>query len=75
MKLCILNESHNIYQDEDLIFPVLDSDFDNSIMQTQSLTSELNFTEKSSCWVLTNALFEISHWLSFLSLMNDLDDI
>ena len=70
-----MTKSYNIHQDEELTFPILDSDFDNSIMQTQSLTSDLNFAEKSRYWDLTEAHFEISHRLSFLSLMNDLDDI
>lgn len=69
-----MTKSYLMHQDEDLTFPVLDSDFDNSITQTQSLTSDLNFAEKSKYRVLTEAHFEISHWLSFLSLMTDLGD-
>lgn len=52
-----MTKSYNIHQDEDLTFPVLDSDFDNSIMQT-SLTSDLNFAEKSRYWVLTEAILK-----------------
>lgn len=40
-------KSYNVHQDEDLTFLVLNSDFDNSIIHTQSLTSDLNFAEKS----------------------------
>lgn len=41
-----MTKSCIIYQDEDLTFPVLDSDFENSIMQTQSLNSDLNFARR-----------------------------
>lgn len=40
-----MTKSYNIHQDEDLTFPDLDSDFDNSIMQTQHLTSEFYWKE------------------------------
>ena len=41
-----MTKSHNIHQDEDLSFSVLDSDFDNSITETQSLNLDLNFAER-----------------------------
>lgn len=70
-----MTKSYTINQDENLTFCVLDSDFDNNIMQMQSLTSDQDIAEKSRSWCLTEVPFEISHSPSFLSLMNDLDVI
>lgn len=67
-----MTKSYNINQDEDLTFRVLHSDFDNNIMQMQSLTSDQNIAEKSRYWFLIEVTFEISH---SLSMMNNLDDI
>lgn len=66
-----MTKSYDINHDENHIFCVLHSDFDNNIIQMQSLTSDQNIAEKSRYWSLP----EISHSLSFLSLINDLDDI
>lgn len=70
-----MTKSCNINQDENLIFYVLHSDFDNNIMPMQSLTSDQKITEKSRYGFLTEVPFEISRSLSFLFLMNDLDEI
>lgn len=42
-----MTKSYNINQDENLTFSDLHSDFDNNIMQMQSLTSDQNIAEKS----------------------------